>query len=30
MVGYSADHIFFYRGSLQVWRLLGLTVIGGE
>ena len=28
--GYPADQIFYYRGGMQVWRLLGLTVIGGE
>ncbi len=28
--GYPADRIFYYRGGMQVWRLLGLTVIGGD
>ncbi len=28
--GYPANRIFYYRGGMQVWRLLGLTVIGGE
>ena len=28
--GYPADHICYCRGGMQVWRLLGLTVIGGE
>lgn len=28
--GYPADRIFYYRGGMQVWRLLGLTVIGGK
>lgn len=28
--GYPADRIYYYRGGMQVWRLLGLTVIGGE
>jgi len=28
--GYPADHIFYHRGGMQVWRLHGLTVIGGE
>ncbi len=28
--GYPADRIFYYRGGMQVWRLLGLTVTGGE
>ncbi len=27
--GYPADRIFYYRGGMQVWRLLGLTVTGG-
>lgn len=26
--GYPADRIFYYRGGMQVWRLLGLTVTG--
>ncbi|MEQ9259262.1 MAG: rhodanese-like domain-containing protein [Roseovarius sp.] len=28
--GYPAERIFYYRGGLQVWRLLGLTVAGGD
>lgn len=28
--GYPADRIFYYRGGMQVWRLLGLTVVGRE
>ena len=28
--GYPADRIFYYRGGMQVWHLLGLTVTGGE
>ncbi len=28
--GYPADRIFYYRGGMQVWRLLGLTVAGGS
>lgn len=28
--GYPADHIYYYRGGMQTWRLLGLTVTGGE
>lgn len=28
--GYPADRIFYYRGGIQVWRLLGLTVTGEE
>lgn len=27
--GYPADRIYYYRGGMQVWRLLGLTVRGG-
>jgi len=26
-VGYPADKIHYYRGGMQVWRMLGLTVI---
>lgn len=26
--GYPADRISYYRGGMQVWRLLGLTVTG--
>ncbi len=28
--GYPADRIYYYRGGMQVWRLLGLTVVGGK
>ena len=28
--GYPANRIFYYRGGMQTWRLLGLTVSGGE
>lgn len=28
--GYPANRIFYYGGGMQVWRLLGLTVVGGE
>ncbi len=28
--GYPADRIFYYRGGMQAWRLLGLTVSGSE
>lgn len=28
--GYPANRIFYYRGGMQTWHLLGLTVIGGE
>jgi rhodanese-related sulfurtransferase len=28
-VGYPADRIFYYRGGMQAWRVLGLTVSGG-
>jgi rhodanese-related sulfurtransferase len=27
--GYPADRIFYYRGGMQSWQLLGLTVSGG-
>lgn len=27
--GYPADRIFYYRGGMQEWRMLGLTVAGG-
>lgn len=27
--GFPADRISYYRGGMQVWRLLGLTVSGG-
>jgi rhodanese-related sulfurtransferase len=27
--GYPAERIFYYRGGMQVWRMLGLTVTGG-
>lgn len=27
--GYPAERIFWYRGGMQIWRLLGLTVAGG-
>jgi rhodanese-related sulfurtransferase len=26
--GYPADRIFYYRGGMQSWRMLGLTVTG--
>ncbi|WP_323779661.1 rhodanese-like domain-containing protein [Thalassovita sp.] len=26
--GFPADHIYYYRGGMQAWRLLGLTVTG--
>ena len=28
--GYPADRISYYRGGMQVWRLLGLTVTGED
>lgn len=28
--GYPADRISYYRGGMQVWRLLGLTVVGSK
>lgn len=27
--GYPADRIFYYRGGMQSWRVLGLSVTGG-
>ncbi len=27
--GYPAEKIFYYRGGMQVWRALGLTVVPG-
>ena len=26
--GYPSDRIYYYRGGMQVWRMLGLTVTG--
>jgi rhodanese-related sulfurtransferase len=26
--GYPAEKIYYYRGGMQVWRMLGLTVTG--
>lgn len=28
--GYPKDRIYYYRGGMQVWRLLGLTVTDGQ
>lgn len=28
--GYPAERIFYYRGGMQSWRVLGLTVTGAE
>ena len=28
--GYPADRIFYYRGGMQGWRMLGLTVTGAD
>ncbi|WP_371054971.1 rhodanese-like domain-containing protein [Rhodosalinus sp. K401] len=28
--GFPAERIHYYRGGMQTWRLLGLTVAGGE
>lgn len=28
--GYPSDRIYWYRGGMQVWRLLGFTVAGGQ
>lgn len=25
-LGFPAEKIFYYRGGMQVWRMLGLTV----
>ena len=27
--GYPADRIFYYRGGMQSWQILGLTTIEG-
>jgi hypothetical protein len=27
--GYPAEKIHYYRGGMQVWRSLGLTVVPG-
>ncbi|RYG92866.1 rhodanese-like domain-containing protein [Loktanella sp. IMCC34160] len=27
--GYPAEKLFYYRGGMQVWRMLGLTVVPG-
>jgi hypothetical protein len=27
--GYPAEKIFYYRGGMQMWRMLGLTVVPG-
>lgn len=27
--GFPAENIYYYRGGMQVWRLLGLTVVPG-
>lgn len=27
--GYPAERIFYYRGGMQSWRVLGLSVVGG-
>ena len=27
--GYPADKIFYYRGGMQAWHILGLTVVEG-
>lgn len=27
--GYPAERIYYYRGGMQVWRMLGLTVVPG-
>jgi len=28
--GFPAERISYYRGGMQVWRMLGLTVVGSE
>lgn len=28
--GYPAEKLFYYRGGMQVWRMLGLTVVPGS
>ena len=28
--GYPADKIYYYRGGMQMWQMLGLTVVAGE
>ncbi|WP_193140277.1 rhodanese-like domain-containing protein [Meridianimarinicoccus sp. MJW13] len=28
--GFPADRIFYYRGGMQAWQMLGLTVTGGS
>ena len=28
--GYPAEQIHYYRGGMQIWRLLGLTVVGED
>ncbi|APX88884.1 sulfurtransferase [Brevirhabdus pacifica] len=28
--GYPVDRIHYYRGGMQIWRVLGLTVTGGS
>jgi len=28
--GYPAKKIFYYRGGMQVWQMLGLTVVAGK
>lgn len=28
--GYPAERVFYYRGGMQMWRLLGLTTVGGK
>ena len=27
--GYPPDHIFYYRGGMQAWKILGLTTVPG-
>lgn len=28
--GYPADRIFYYRGGMQIWQMLGLSVVEGD
>lgn len=28
--GFPADHLFYYRGGMAAWRMLGLTVTGAD
>jgi hypothetical protein len=28
--GYPSEHIYYYRGGMQNWNMLGLTVTPGK